>query len=63
MRVITTKYRYSLGIVDEKITGPKAREYEETIVAQEAQMYFSGEQSLEDAIKNIKSRADKLLSE
>jgi multiple sugar transport system substrate-binding protein len=52
----------SLGVVDEKITGPQAREYEEKIVHEEAQMYFSGEQSLEDAIKNIKARADALLT-
>jgi multiple sugar transport system substrate-binding protein len=52
----------SLGVVDEKISGPHAREYEETIVHEEAQMYFSGEQSLEDAIRNIKARADSLLS-
>ncbi len=51
----------SLGVVDEKVTGPKAKEYTD-IIYQEAQLYMSGEQPLEDTVKNIKSRADKILS-
>jgi multiple sugar transport system substrate-binding protein len=52
----------SLGVQDEKITGPKAREYTDIIIRQ-AQLYMSGEQSLDDTIKNIKTEADKILSE
>lgn len=50
----------SLGVVDEKISGPKAREYSD-IIDQEGSLYLSGEQSLEDTLRNIKSRADKIL--
>ena len=53
----------SLGVVNEKITGPNAREYEEDIVYREGQMYLSGEQTLEETIKNIKTRADRILKE
>lgn len=50
----------SLGVQDEKLTGPKAREYTDVII-QEAQLYMSGEQALENTLKNIKTRADKIL--
>jgi multiple sugar transport system substrate-binding protein len=50
----------TLGVVDEKITGPKAREYTD-VINQEAQLYMSGEQSLDATVKNIKERADKIL--
>jgi multiple sugar transport system substrate-binding protein len=51
----------SLGVVDEKITGAKVKEYTD-IVKEEAQMYMSGEQSLDSALKHIKDRADKILA-
>jgi multiple sugar transport system substrate-binding protein len=50
----------SLGVQDEKVTGPKAREYTDVIL-QESQLYMSGEQSLDSTLKNIKARADKIL--
>ncbi len=50
----------TLGVVDEKITGPKAREYTD-VINQEAQLYMTGEQSLDDTVKHIKERADKIL--
>jgi multiple sugar transport system substrate-binding protein len=50
----------TLGVVDEKITGAKAKEYTDIIV-REAQLYMSGAESLDDAVKNIKSQADKIL--
>ncbi len=50
----------SLGVQDEKVTGPKAREYTD-IIQRQAQMYMSGEQSLDDAIANIKAQANKAL--
>jgi multiple sugar transport system substrate-binding protein len=50
----------SLGVQDEKVTGPKAKEYTD-IIKREAQMYMSGEQSLDDALANIKAQADKAL--
>ena len=52
----------TLGIVDEKICGPRVREYSD-IIAQEGEMYLSGEQSLEDTIRIIKERADQILAE
>ena len=52
--------RNTLGVVDEKITGPKAKEYTDIIV-REAQLYMSGAESVDDAVKNIKSQADKIL--
>lgn len=52
----------SLGVVDEKVTGAKVKEYTD-IIKEEAQMYMSGEQSLESAVKNIKARADKILAQ
>ncbi len=51
----------SLGVVDEKITGAKVKEYTD-IIKEEAQMYMSGEQSLDGALKHIKERADKILA-
>jgi len=50
----------TLGVQDEKITGAKAKEYTD-IILREAQMYMSGEQSLDDTVKNIKTQADKAL--
>ncbi len=50
----------SLGVQDEKITGPKAKEYTD-IIKQESQMYMTGAQSLDETLKNIKSRADAML--
>jgi multiple sugar transport system substrate-binding protein len=50
----------TLGVVDEKITGPKAREYTD-VINQEAQLYMTGEQSLDDTVRHIKERADKVL--
>lgn len=50
----------SLGVQDEKITGPKAKEYTD-IIKREAQMYMSGEQTLDQALKNIKEQGDKAL--
>jgi multiple sugar transport system substrate-binding protein len=50
----------TLGVQDEKITGAKAKEYTD-IILREAQMYFSGEQSLDATLKNIKTQADKAL--
>jgi len=52
----------TLGVVDEKISGPRVREYSD-IIEQEGQLYLSGEQSLEDTIRVIKERADKVLAE
>ncbi len=52
--------RNSLGVQDEKITGPRAKEYTD-IIKQEAQMYMTGAQSLDVTIRNIKSRADEVL--
>lgn len=52
----------TLGIVDEKICGPRVREYSD-IIAQEGEMYLSGEQSLDDTIRIIKERADQVLAE
>ncbi len=51
----------SLGVVDEKVTGPRAREYTDVIL-QESQLYMSGEQSLDDTVKHIKARADQVLA-
>ena len=50
----------SLGVQDEKITGAKAKEYTDIIV-REAQMYLSGEQSLDATVRNVKSQADRAL--
>jgi multiple sugar transport system substrate-binding protein len=50
----------TLGVQDEKVTGPRTKEYTD-IVLREAQMYLSGEQSLDAALKNIKEQADKAL--
>lgn len=50
----------TLGVVDEKITGSKVKEYSD-IIGREAQLYLSGAESLDDAVKNIKSQADKAL--
>ncbi len=50
----------TLGVQDEKVTGPKAKEYTD-IIKREAQMYLSGEQSLDAALKNIKQQADQIL--
>jgi multiple sugar transport system substrate-binding protein len=50
----------TLGVVDEKITGPKAKEYTDVIL-REAQLYMSGAQSVDDAVKNITSQGDKIL--
>jgi multiple sugar transport system substrate-binding protein len=50
----------TLGVVDEKITGAKAKEYTDIIV-REAQLYMSGAESPDEAVKNIKSQADKIL--
>jgi len=47
--------------VNEKITGPNAVEYER-IAEEETEKYFVGAQSLDEAIENIKTRADRLLS-
>jgi multiple sugar transport system substrate-binding protein len=52
--------RNSLGVQDEKITGPKPKEYTD-IINREAQLYMSGEQSIDDALKNIKVKADAIL--
>jgi ABC-type glycerol-3-phosphate transport system substrate-binding protein len=50
----------TLGVQDEKVTGAKAKEYTD-IILREAQMYMSGEQSLDATVKNIKTLADKAL--
>lgn len=52
----------TLGIVDEKISGPRVREYTD-IIQQEGQLYLSGAQALDDTIRIIKERADKVLAE
>jgi multiple sugar transport system substrate-binding protein len=52
----------SLGVVDEKIAGPRVREYSD-IIEQEAALYLSGEQSLDKTIATIKERADEVLAE
>jgi multiple sugar transport system substrate-binding protein len=52
----------TLGIVDEKISGLRVREYSD-IIAQEGQLYLSGAQSLDDTVRIIKERADKILAE
>ena len=52
--------RNSLGVQDEKITGPRAKEYTD-VIKQEAQMYMTGAQPLDVTIRNIKSRADAVL--
>jgi len=50
-----------LQMVTEKITGPKAVEYER-IAQEETEKYFVDAQTLEQTIENIKRRADALLS-
>ena len=50
----------TVGVVDEKITGARAKEYTDIIV-REAQLYMSGAESPDEAVKNIKSQADKIL--
>ncbi len=52
----------SLGVQDEKIVGPKAREYTDIILT-EGQLYLSGEQGLEKTVKSIKDRADRILKD
>lgn len=51
-----------IQMVTEKITGPKAVEYER-IAQEETEKYFVDAQSLDEAIENIKRRADALLSD
>lgn len=46
-----------LGFTSEKILGPIASQYS-SIIDKEAELYLVGQQSLEDTVKNIKTRAD-----
>jgi len=50
----------SLGVVDEKVTGPKAKEYTD-IIYRQAELYMSGEQPLDETMKQIKEQSDKIL--
>ena len=50
----------SLGVVDEKVTGPKAKEYTD-IIYRQAELYMSGEQPLNETMKQIKEQSDKIL--
>jgi len=52
----------NMGIVDEKIVGPGANEYS-NIILQESELFLVGQNSLEDAIKEIKKRADQAIEE
>lgn len=52
----------NMGVVDEKIIGPAANEYS-SIVLQESELYLVGQKSLDDAIKDIKKRADQAIKD
>ncbi|MFP4383996.1 MAG: ABC transporter substrate-binding protein [Spirochaetia bacterium] len=56
----TTYFDNDLGFVNEKIVGPGAAELEK-IVLQEAELYYIGQKSLEDAVMSIKNRHDEAI--
>lgn len=50
-----------LGFVDEKLVGPAMAQYSD-IILQEGETYAVGGQTLEEAVKNIKKRADEAIA-
>jgi multiple sugar transport system substrate-binding protein len=56
-----TYFDNDLGFVNEKIVGPGAAQLEK-IVNQEAELYYIGQKSLEDAVMSIKRRHDEAIA-